>query len=241
MTTMKTFRRFLVSAVMALVMPGLGIAAASAQDELTFQVSLDDKPIGTHRFRIAENGAMRVVETEASFDVRILSVPVYRYRHRNTETWQNGCLKQIDSETDANGERYAVDLSKTVAGYKIVTPSETETHAVDCMMSFAYWDQRFLQQKRLLNTQTGELIPVRFQALGESKREIGNRSLSVQGFRILAEPQNIDIKVFYHSADGRWVALESVLESGRKLLYVAAVKDQLASAERVAASPLAMR
>ena len=238
---MKTVRRFLVSAALAVAIPGLGIATASAQDNLMFEVSLDDKPIGTHRFRIAESGAMRVVETEASFDVKILSIPVYRYRHRNTETWQNGCLKQIDSETDANGERYAVDLSKTATGYKIVTPGETETHAVDCMMSFAYWDQRFLQQKRLLNTQTGELIPVQVQALGESKREIGSQSLSVQGFRILAEPQNIDIKVFYHSADGRWVALESVLESGRKLLYVAAVKDQLASAERVAASPLAMR
>lgn len=228
----KTIHCFPVSVVLALIMSGLGIATASAQDELAFAVSLDDKPIGTHRFRIAESGTLRIVETEASFDVKILSVPIYRYRHRNTETWQNGCLKQIDSETDANGERYAVDLSKTATGYKIVTPSETETHAVDCMMSFAYWDQRFLQQKRLLNTQTGELIPVQVQALGESKRAIGNQSLSVQGFRILAESQNVDIKVFYHSADGRWVALESVLESGRKLLYVATMKDQLVSAER---------
>ncbi|MFZ1641138.1 MAG: DUF6134 family protein [Candidatus Contendobacter sp.] len=237
---MRAILGFFVSAAIVWATPGLGVAAASTKDELTFAVSLDDRPIGVHRFRIADDGATRVVESEASFDVRILRVPVYRYRHRNTETWQNGCLKRIDSETDANGTPYAVDLSKTVMGYRIVTPSETQTYEGNCLMSFAYWDQRFLQQKRLLNTQTGELIAVEIQSLGESQREIANRTLSVKGFRILAEPQNIDIKVFYHSADGRWVALESVLENGRMLRYAPAADDRVASAERVS-DPLLTR
>ena len=193
---MKTIPSLLVSAAIVWATPGLGVAAASTKDELTFAVSLDDKPIGVHRFRIADDSAMRVVDSEATFDVRILRVPVYRYRHSNTETWRNGCLKRIDSETDANGTPYRVDLSKTAAGYTIVTSSETRVHEVGCMMSFAYWDQRFLQQQRLLNTQTGELIRVEVQSLGESQREIANRTLSVKGFRILAEPENIDIQVF---------------------------------------------
>jgi len=238
---MRTTHNLLVSAAIVLATPGLGVAAASTKDELTFAVSLDDKPIGMHRFRIADDGATRVVESEALFDVRILRVPVYRYRHSNTEIWRNGCLKRIDSETDANGTPYAVDLSKTAAGYTIVTPSETRTHEVDCLMSFAYWDQRFLQQQRLLNTQTGELIAVEIQSLGESKREIAHRPLSVKGFRILAKPQNIDIKVFYHSADGRWVALESVLENGRLLRYAPAADDRLAATERISDNPVIVR
>ena len=212
--------------------PSLGVTTAAAQDPLTFVVSLDDRPIGVHRFRIVDAGATRVVESAASFDVRILRIPVYRYRHRNTETWQNGCLQRIDSETDANGTPYAVDLSKTVMGYRIVTPSETQTYEGDCLMSFAYWDQRFLRQNQLLNTQTGELIAVEIQPLGESMREIANRTLSVEGFRILAESRDIDIQVFYDSADGRWVALESVLEGGRVLRYLATADDRLAAVER---------
>jgi len=237
---MKTTHGLLISAAITLAAPGLSVATPTVKDELTFAVSLDDQPIGVHRFRIADGGAMRVVESEATFDVRILRVPVYRYRHRNTETWQNGCLQRINAETDSNGTPYAVDLSKTAAGYTIATQSETKTHAVDCMMSFAYWDQRFLQQQRLLNTQTGELIAVEIQSLGESQRDIANRTLSVKGFRILAEPQDIDIKVFYHRADGRWVALESILENGRKLRYALAADDRLATAERVS-DPLLTR
>ena len=238
---MKTIHFLLASAALVVATPALGIAKSSAQDELTFEVSLDGQPIGVHRFRIAQDGATRVVESEASFDVRILRVPVYRYRHRNTETWQNGCLKRIESETDANGTPHAVDLSKTAAGYRIATPGETRTHAVDCMMSFAYWDQRFLQQKRLLDPQTGELMPVEIQALGESQREIADRALPVKGFRLVAEPRNVDIKVFYHSADGRWVALESVLENGRTLRYTLAADDRLASSERGSDPPSTRR
>jgi hypothetical protein len=238
---MRTTHRLLIGAAIALIAPGLGVAAAAAPDPLTFAVSLDDRPIGVHRFRIVDDGATRVVESDASFDIRILRIPVYRYRHRNTETWQNGCLKQIDSETDANGTPYAVDLSKTVRGYRIVTPSETQTYEGDCLMSFAYWDQRFLQQKQLLNTQTGELVAVEIQALGVSKREIANRTLSVEGFRILAESRDIDIKVFYNSADGRWVALESVLESGRVLRYAGAADDRLAAVESGSEHPLVRR
>ena len=228
---MKTTRRLLIGAAIALMTPGLGFASTSAQDPLTFAVSLDDRPIGTHRFRIVDDGATRVVESAASFDVRILRVPVYRYRHRNTEIWRDGCLKQIESATDANGTRYAVDLSKTARGYTIATSTETRNYQADCLMSFAYWDRRFLRQNQLLNTQTGELIAVEIQPLGESLREIANRTLSVEGFRILAEPQNIDIQVFYDSMDGRWIALESVLENGRILRYVATADDRLAAVE----------
>ncbi len=238
---MKAIFGLFVSVAIVLATPGLGVATPSAKDELTFEVSLDDRPIGVHRFRIADGGAMRVVESDASFDVKILRVPVYRYRHSNTETWQNGCLKQIDSETDANGTPYAVDLSKTATGYRIVTPHETQTYQGDCLMSFAYWDQRFLRQQRLLNTQTGELIAVEIQSLGESERKIANRTVPVKGFRVLAAPQNVDIKVFYHSVDGRWVALESVLENGRLLRYALTADDRLAAAERISDPPSTQR
>jgi hypothetical protein len=234
---MRTTRRILIGAAIALMAPGLGVTTAAAQDPLTFAVSLDDRPIGVHRFRIVDDGATRVVESAASFDVRILRIPVYRYRHRNTETWQNGCLQRLDSATDANGTPYAVDLSKTGRGYRIVTPSETQTYEGDCLMSFAYWDQRFLQQKQLLNTQTGELVAVEIQPLGQSLREIANRTLPVEGFRILAESRDIDIQVFYDSADGRWVALESVLEGGRILRYLATADDRLAAVERGSVVP----
>ena len=239
---MKMNPRLLVgAAIVWLAAPGLSMATASVNDELTFAVSLDDQPIGVHRFRITQRGATHMVDSAASFDVKILRVPVYRYRHNNIETWRNGCLNRIESETDANGTRYAVDLNKTTQGYTIETPNETRIHQVHCMMSFAYWDQQFLKQERLLNTQTGEWIAVKIQPLGESERKIADRTVPVTGFRILAEPQNVDIKVFYHRTNGRWVALESVLENGRVLRYAPAKEDRVVATERVSDNPLTRR
>ena len=82
-----------------------------AVDELSFDVLLDEERIGSHTFRISDSEGGRRVQTEAAFDVIILFVPVYSYRHNNTEVWRSGCLQQISSRTDSNGEQYAVPVA----------------------------------------------------------------------------------------------------------------------------------
>ena len=52
---MKIIHGLLVSATIGLATPALGVAATLAKDELTFEVSLNDQPIGVHRFRIADS------------------------------------------------------------------------------------------------------------------------------------------------------------------------------------------
>jgi len=49
---MKTIPSLLVSAALVWAIPGLGVAAASTKDELTFAVSLDEKPIGVPLFSV---------------------------------------------------------------------------------------------------------------------------------------------------------------------------------------------
>ena len=67
----------------------LAAGAAAAQDvELRFDVTLDDRPIGTHVFRIAGPPSARTVDSEAAFRVQLLGLTLYRYRHRATEQWR---------------------------------------------------------------------------------------------------------------------------------------------------------
>jgi hypothetical protein len=196
------------------------LADDPAQTELSFEVLLDGKPIGTHEFRITDGVATRIVETNASFDVRILFVPVFSYQHSNTEIWQNGCLQRISSETDSNGTPYRVTLNRADDGYRVITLDDSVVHPVECMMTFAYWDRDFLQQPWLLNSQTGELIDVEIETLGTDTPDWLPMQIPLEGYRIVAEPENVDIRVFYDQQDGRWVALESVLESGRVMRYL---------------------
>ena len=217
--------------VCALALPTVSFAGSPPLDDLQFQVLLDDKPIGTHQFRIRDESGRRTIEIDAKFDVRVLFVPVYSYRHNNTEVWRDGCLARIESKTDANGENFAVEGRKSGGAYEIATATTTASYPVECLMSFAYWDQRMLQQERLLNAQTGEVVEVAIERIGEKALVLGSTEVLADGYRIVSATPAVDIKVWYAKQDGRWVSLESRLESGRLMRYIPAEADKLALTE----------
>jgi hypothetical protein len=221
--------RILAAGTLAL---GLGSGAKAADaggDILRFQVLLDDRPIGTHEFRIAGESNRRVVESRARFDVRVLFVPVFRYSHDNTEVWADGCVQRLDSETDSNGTAYRVSLKRDESGYRIATLDRSVDEAADCINTFAYWDPAFLRQSRLLNSQTGELIEVEVEPLGLVDLDWSGVEVPVEGFRIVSKSDDVDIRVYYGEAGRRWVALESRLGSGRLMRYLPSAELRHAS------------
>ena len=224
---MRLYRCVLLTAVAFALLPGNALATSGSARDLRFQVLLDDEPIGSHNFRITEESSKRTIESDASFDVRVLFVPVFSYRHSNTEVWRDGCLIQMDAQTDSNGKLYRVESRRNDSAYRIGTNTATEAYAADCLMSFAYWDRQILQQSRLLNAQTGAVVEVDIEPLGETTLKLGEHRVVVDGYRIIAEDQDVDIKVWYSRADGSWVSLESRLKNGRLMRYLPADPELL--------------
>lgn len=219
-----------LAAAYLMITAAASAAVPAAIDEMNFEVLLDDKRIGSHTFRIDRGGAEERVETEAAFDVKVLFVPVYSYRHSNTEVWRSGCLRKIRSQTDSNGDLYQVQGQELDRVFRVETRSETQAYAADCVMSFAYWNQQMLSQNRLLNAQTGELVDVDIRPLGAQRLSLAGREVEVDGYRIVSPAGRVDIKVYYRRSDGRWLSLESVLENGRVMRYVPASADRLTDA-----------
>src|SRR4051794_19674278 len=94
------------AAAVALALATIGnTVAAAPPSEWSFTVRLDGKPIGTHRFSLANaaDGGL-ALSNEARFDITLLGVSLYRYRHRVSERWADGCLASIDAHTDDNGQ-----------------------------------------------------------------------------------------------------------------------------------------
>ncbi|HSD71083.1 MAG TPA: DUF6134 family protein, partial [Woeseiaceae bacterium] len=150
------------AAVLALAATGVAwpeMAPASVGAEIrewNFRVWLGDTPIGHHNFRLVEQDGERTLVTEADFRVRFLFVTAYRYQHFNTETWQGGCLQEIESRTDANGRVLSVVGLRGPEGFELRSPAAAGP-VPDCVKTFAYWDTGILDEDKLLNPQTGEL------------------------------------------------------------------------------------
>jgi hypothetical protein len=189
--------------------------AASREDIWNFTVYLDDDPVGFHRFSLAEEGTGRNIHSEARFDVKFFIINAYSYAHEAEETWQGDCLAELRAHTDDNGDQSSVSGSERDGHFRLRRgPEETDLPA--CVMSFAYWHPLMIKQKRLLNPQTGEYNEVRIDAKGQESIPVRGQPVTAQRYRLDAGKFRIDL--WY--ADGqRWVALDSLLENGRKLRY----------------------
>lgn len=230
MRTLRTLSAAAASLIAILSAP-LHASVDGGIRKLSFDVFLDDRAIGFQRFSLTPTGDGTRIETQAQFEVKLLRITAFAYDHRNTEVWRGDCLRAIDARTDSNGRMFTVNGRLQGAAFVVAT-KEGERALGDCVASFAYWDKDvLLRRQTLLNSQTGEYVPVRIAPLGPGTQRIGGRDLAVD--RYAMSGKGIDITLAYATGSDEWVALDSRLESGRTLRY----RRNAAELERLSAAP----
>jgi Family of unknown function (DUF6134) len=189
------------------------MACAEAQSqEWNFHVTADGRSIGTHSFKVSGAAQNRNIQSTATFKARALLIPVYRYVHRDSESWQDGCLKKIDADTDDNGQNYPVHGYSDPHGFHLTTGAMLPA----CVQTFAYWDKSFLQQSHLLNSQTGEFTSVNSTRVGVERINVVGRPVEAEHFLLKTSKFTIDL---WYSRTGEWLALETLTENGHRLRY----------------------
>ena len=212
-------RKHLIATALACL--GASVASAntgSAAKAWEFDVALDGKPIGSHTFELQQDGSKQVLTTEARFDVKFLFVTAFRYRHENTEVWDNGCLASIDAATDSNGDLLAVRGAARGDQFALTSNDGTESLPA-CVQTFAYWNPGILDAQQLLNSQTGEYEDV--EAVYEGPDRIDVAGETVDAFRYRLSARAGDIVLWYSTDEKTWLGLEAPAKGGRKITYTA--------------------
>lgn len=192
-------------------------AAAFTQvpQEWRFKVFLDEQEIGYHTVTVNPDKTQATVQIEANFNVKFLFFTAYRYKHSNREIWENNCLKTIESHTNDNGDTLYVSGQQNDYRLALSTPNGTQT-LQGCVRTFAYWDHRLLQSRRLLNAQTGEYLDAEIDFIGKENLKIDSSSIIARRYRLRSE--NIVIDLWY-SETMQWLALQTTTEGGNQLRY----------------------
>ena len=198
----------------------LSAHAVSPTQEWRFNVSLDGRPIGYHRFALRANGSTSEVSSEARFNVRILFFDAYRYTHESQELWQGNCLGRIDARTDDNGATMNV-RGAMVDGRFVLSGAGLDAELAPCVQTFAYWNPQILAATRLLNPQTGEYVPVRVEHVGSESLAIRGRPQPAERYRLTGQASDGKSLRFdlWYSPQREWLALESTTGAGRRLRY----------------------
>ncbi len=87
--------RLLALAALCLALPAAGTEVRT----WNFRVWLDNREIGEHQFMLGAAGDALELRSEARFDVKVLFVSAYRYRHQALERWEGNCLRSLAART----------------------------------------------------------------------------------------------------------------------------------------------
>jgi hypothetical protein len=180
-----------------------------------FDVYLNDKKLGKHLFEVTEVGDMRRVRSEANFKYKFLFIPAYRYEHKNSEYWAENCLTRFEAQTKVNGKHINARGEMNGAEFR-VAGEDGMVELPECVMSFAYWNPKFLEQKKLLNPQSGEYLDVKVEPLEPTILEVRGEAISANPYRVTADKINL---VVWYSDENEWLALESVAKGDNIIRY----------------------
>jgi len=194
-------------------------ASSSIDKNWNFKVYLDGDEIGFHNFSIVHKEQHHEIYSSARFDVKFLFINAYSYKHDNVELWQGQCLNSINAVTDDNGDLYNVS-GKADNNAFVVNTSDTQNEKqnkyLSCIKTFAYWNPEFLKETTLLNSQTGEMVEVESEFIGNETLRHNGEEVVARHYRLQGKDLQIDL---WYSVDDHWLALESLTESGRVVRY----------------------
>lgn len=183
-------------------------------DEIVFDVLRKGSPVGTHRVTFSRDGEDIVVDTKFNVTIKILVVPVYTYLYTSTERWRDGKLISLHAETDDNGEKSNVKVSR--ANDILNLQGSGGEYSVDGdTYPTTHWNSGVIGATRVINTITGKVNEVTMDNRGIETVKIGENDGVARHY---AYQGDLATEVWYDDI-GRWVKMRFPGKDGVMIEY----------------------
>ena len=203
---------FVVSCTLML---GIGIQVASAVSleakddpialygkEIAFDVFRKKERVGSHIVRFIREGDELAVNSRLELKIDVLFVTVYRFFYQSDAIWRGFSIDSLRVKVDDNGEVLRLGANWNGKITSIRSHSGTakfEGH----LFPTNHWNSDILQERRVLNTLTGQVNNVRIE---KQKRErVSTERGEIEATRY-TYTGDLQTEVWYDDL-GRWVKL----------------------------------
>lgn len=186
-----------------------------------FAIRVDGKPAGEYRMTIRdEDGSVNLV---AQADVRFRYLLYnYTYQYRGNETWKDGKLQRLESNTKDDKKQYEVTAWTDGQAMHIKSNGQERTTRPDVWTS-TYWrlpDARFRNQPvPLIDVDTGKDLRASLHYIGINAVQVNGQAQNCTHYRVTGAVQ---VELWYDSHD-RLVRQESIEDGHRTLLELARI------------------
>lgn len=163
--TIATRRQMLAAAAAAAGLPLLGGAAHAALTAgprlMDFKVYRNGSEIGYHRIDLKREDNRITADIDILLEVGVGPITLYRYRHKNREEWEDGQFVRFQSETDDDGDPYAVLAERRGDVIRIEREHDDDYETDDLtLLPTTYWNPETVNRRRLIDTQKGRIFDV---------------------------------------------------------------------------------
>jgi hypothetical protein len=149
---------FSCSALLCVALISPVCAIASDGRSLVFDLMRKGKKVGSHSIRFVQSKDLLTVDIAISIKGKIVFFP-FTYTHINQEVWRGSMLQSLDSKTLINDKEHNLSVRIKGTGYDIDYDGNASRVEGD-IKTTSYWYPSTAAQARLLNSQTGKVIPV---------------------------------------------------------------------------------
>lgn len=133
-------------------------ATVSDGRSLVFDLMRKGKKVGSHSIRFVQTKDLLTVDISIDIKGKIVFFP-FTYTHNNREVWRGSVLQSLDSKTLINDTQHSLSVRAINAGYDIDYDGKASRIEGE-IKSTSYWHPATAAQARLLNSQTGKVIPI---------------------------------------------------------------------------------
>lgn len=179
-------------------------AAALPSDaaDRRFSVLYKGDRIGAHTVvHSAATGETRIT-TEIDLLVKALFFTVFSFSHRSEESWRDGRLTELRSETVEHGETLQVTGAATARGFRVVAKGIPFFAAPGALTSNDLWNPAVLQQAIVIDAQHGGVMGVSARKLADEQISLAGRQIRTTRYRFITP--YLAGSIWYDDA-GLWV------------------------------------
>lgn len=171
-------------------------------DVLDYKVLRKGKPFGHHTLTFSEEDGDKVVKVDAHLEVKLAFIKAFEYDHQVTEHWRDGQLQSLKSTTLKDGEN--LELTVTREGDKLmIDGSAYQGEAPGDLIPSTYWNKALVNQDKMLNTETGEIMDITVSDESGQSVEASGETVDTEKYLLSSE---LDLHMFYEG--DKWVKLE---------------------------------
>lgn len=191
------------------------IVVPTAAANRRFNVLYAGERIGAHTITYSAATGEARITTEIDLAIKALFFTVFAYRHRSEETWRDGRLMSLSSQTMEHGETLHVAGAATLRGFSVVSNGRPFIASATTLTSNSLWTPAVLGQATVVDAQHGGIIGVSARRIGDEQIVVGGRPVHATRYTLITPYLAGSI---WYDRENFWVHGEFERD-GSKILY----------------------